>query len=253
MLDHLRFQEIERAIFKVRQDGNYGSKYLIKGEPFMIIDNAKMSNFIVNQREGGAVGRSTEATISTIRGVSFNIVNGSIMLNLFNSIFGQQKKDTNGLATIVGTRQLINEEEFKLDSTPVGDVLIYIIDKNGDNNRVAKDQYTVEGDVVRFIKPITYLISYVYEEEIEVSCSTKVKQIGADLILSLEMQCSAIDIITEQKVNVLIKFDKVSVSTDLNIDFNNSGRASNSVVYVQGLVEDGQAQVNKELFTIEVV
>ena len=60
MLDRLRFQEVEKAIFRVREDGRYGDKCLKKGEPFMVIDNASISSFVVGERDKNIVGRSTE-------------------------------------------------------------------------------------------------------------------------------------------------------------------------------------------------
>lgn len=62
-----------------------------KGEPFMVIDNASISSFVVGERDKNIVGRSTEAGTSTIKHVSFSLMNGSMMLNLFNSIFGETK------------------------------------------------------------------------------------------------------------------------------------------------------------------
>lgn len=62
-----------------------------KGEPFMVIDNASISSFLVGERDKNIVGRSTEAGTSTIKHVSFSLMNGSMMLNLFNSIFGETK------------------------------------------------------------------------------------------------------------------------------------------------------------------
>ena len=91
MLDRLRFQEIEKAIFKVRESGTYGNRYLCSNEPFLIIDNASISNFSVGERDKNAVGRSTEASTATIKNVQFNLSNGQIMLNLFNTIFGDTK------------------------------------------------------------------------------------------------------------------------------------------------------------------
>ena len=61
------------------------------------------------------------------------------------------------------------------------------------------------------------------------------------------------DILTEEKINVIIRFDKVSVGTNLYISFNNSEKGSGSIIYVQGLAEDNQNAVNKEIFTIEVI
>ena len=67
------------------------------------------------------------------------------------------------------------------------------------------------------------------------------------------MQCIALDVITEEKIRVLLKFDKVSISTDLSISFNNSGAASKSIVYVQALLEENQSKVNKEIFDMIIL
>ena len=50
-----------------------------------------------------------------------------------------------------------------------------------------------------------------------------------------------------------MKFDKVSVGTNLSISFNNSGRSSESMIYVRALPEDNQNDVNKAIFSIEVM
>lgn len=36
------------------------------------------------------------------------------------------------------------------------------------------------------------------------------------------MQCQAMDILTEEKMNIIIRFNKVSVGTNFYIGFNNS-------------------------------
>lgn len=253
MLDNLRFQEIEKAIFRVREDGLYGTKFLKKGEPFMIIDNASISNFSVSQRDKNFIGRSTEAGTSTIRNVTFSLANGSLMLNLFNSIFGKSRKDARTTATVNDTAALIETDTFNLPSQPVGEVMLYLTDDYGVLTKIATDQYSIEGQRVTFIKPINRVITYVYEEEVTSSVLTSIRQLGTELVLSLEMQCQAMDILTEEKINVIIRFDKVSVGTNLYISFNNSEKGSGSIIYVQGLAEDNQNAVNKEIFTIEVI
>mgnify|MGYP003538786880 CR=1 FL=1 len=226
MLDRLRFQEVEKAIFRVREDGRYGDKCLKKGEPFMVIDNASISSFVVGERDKNIVGRSTEAGTSTIKHVSFSLMNGSMMLNLFNSI---------------------------LPSKPMGEVLLYLTDDYGNLTKVAKDQFEVVEDEIHLIKKVNHLFTYLYEEENEAKSLTSIKQLGAEVIMSLEMQCQAMDILTEEKMNIIIRFNKVSVGTNFYIGFNNSEKAYGSTVYVQGLADDNQNGVNKEIFTIEVM
>lgn len=253
MLDRLRFQEVEKAIFRVREDGRYGDKYLKRGEPFMVIDNASISSFVVGERDKNIVGRSTEAGTSTIKHVSFSLMNGSMMLNLFNSIFGETKTNQKTKATITDTVLMNNQDIIKLPSKPMGEVLLYLTDDYGNLTKVAKDQFEVVEDEIHLIKKVKHLFTYLYEEENEAKSLTSIKQLGAEVIMSLEMQCQAMDILTEEKMNIIIRFNKVSVGTNFYIGFNNSEKAYGSTVYVQGLADDNQNGVNKEIFTIEVM
>mgnify|MGYP004633103889 CR=1 FL=1 len=253
MLDRLRFQEIEKAIFRVREEGKYGDKYLLKGEPFMIIDNASLSNFTVGQRDKNIIGRSTEAATSTVRNITFTLMNGSMMLNLFNSIFGRTKHNQNTTVSITDSILINDSNSFELPSEPIGEVLLYLTDDYGNLTRINKNQYAIDGKKITFIKNISQLITYVYEEALEVSSSTSIRQLGTEVIMSLELQCKAMDIQSEEKMDIIIRFDKVSVGTNFYISFNNSERASGSAVYVQVLADDNQNDVNKEIFTIEVV
>lgn len=253
MLDRLRFQEVEKAIFRVREDGRYGDKCLKGGEPFMVIDNASISSFVVGERDKNIVGRSTEAGTSTIKHVSFSLMNGSMMLNLFNSIFGETKTNQKTKATITDTVLMNDQDIIKLPSKPMGEVLLYLTDDYGNLTKVAKDQFEVVEDEIHLIKKVNHLFTYLYEEENEAKSLTSIRQLGAEVIMSLEMQCQAMDILTEEKMNVIIRFNKVSVGTNFYIGFNNSEKAYGSTVYVQGLADDNQNGVNKEIFTIEVM
>lgn len=152
MLDRLRFQEVEKAIFRVREDGRYGDKCLKKGEPFMVIDNASISSFVVGERDKNIVGRSTEAGTSTIKHVSFSLMNGSMMLNLFNSIFGETKTNQKTKATITDTVLTNDQDIIKLPSKPMGEVLLYLTDDYGNLTKVAKDQFEVVEDEIHLIK-----------------------------------------------------------------------------------------------------
>ena len=67
------------------------------------------------------------------------------------------------------------------------------------------------------------------------------------------MQCTAMDIITEEKFGVLLKFPKVVVGADLMIGFNDSSATSGSILYVMALPEEVQGVVNKSIFTIDVM
>ena len=253
MLDRLRFQEVEKAIFRVREDGRYGEKCLKKGEPFMVIDNAPISSFVVGERDKNIVGRSTEAGTSTIKHVSFSLMNGSMMLNLFNSIFGETKAKQKTKATITDTVLTNDQDIIKLPSKPIGEVLLYLTDDYGNLTKVANDQFEVVEDEIHLIKKVNHLFTYLYEEENEAKSLTSIKQLGAEVIMSLEMQCQAMDILTEEKMNIIIRFNKVSVGTNFYIGFNNSEKAYGSTIYVQGLADDNQNGVNKEIFTIEVI
>ena len=219
----------------------------------MVIDNASISNFVVGERDKNIVGRSTEAGTSTIKHVSFSLMNGSMMLNLFNSIFGETKTNQKTKATITDTVLMNDQDIIKLPSKPMGEVLLYLTDDYGNLTKVAKDQFEVVEDEIHLIKKVSHLFTYLYEEENEAKSLTSIKQLGAEVIMSLEMQCQAMDILTEEKMNIIIRFNKVSVGTNFYIGFNNSEKAYGSTVYVQGLADDNQNGVNKEIFTIEVM
>lgn len=219
----------------------------------MVIDNASISNFVVGERDKNIVGRSTEAGTSTIKHVSFSLMNGSMMLNLFNSIFGETKTNQKTKATITDTVLMNDQDIIKLPSKPMGEVLLYLTDDYGNLTKVAKDQFEVVEDEIHLIKKVNHLFTYLYEEENEAKSLTSIKQLGAEVIMSLEMQCQAMDILTEEKMNIIIRFNKVSVGTNFYIGFNNSEKAYGSTVYVQGLADDNQNGVNKEIFTIEVM
>ena len=253
MLDRLRFQEVEKAIFRTREERKYSDRCLLKNEPILIIDNAKLSDFNVRDRGLTFKGRSVEGTTSVINGVTFTLSNGQIMLDLFNTIYGTVKNNQSTAFTINETVMLNNEDVIELPSIPTGEVLLYLTDDYGNSTRIASSQYSIEGNKITFIKPITQLITYIYEEEATSKISSYIGQIGEDIICSLEMQCLAMDIQTEETIRVLMKFHKASISTDLKIDFNNSTKASGSAVYVNAIPEDTQGKVNKEIFSIEVI
>lgn len=219
----------------------------------MVIDNASISSFVVGERDKNIVGRSTEAGTSTIKHVSFSLMNGSMMLNLFNSIFGETKINQKTKATITDTVLMNDQDIIKLPSKPIGEVLLYLTDDYGNLTKVAKDQFEVVEDEIHLIKKVSHLFTYLYEEENEAKSLTSIKQLGAEVIMSLEMQCQAMDILTEEKMNIIIRFNKVSVGTNFYIGFNNSEKAYGSTIYVQGLADDNQNGVNKEIFTIEVM
>lgn len=254
MLDRLRFQEIEKAIFKVREDGNYGNKHYCKGEPFLVIDNASMSNFNILENSKPVVGRSTEGNTTMIEGVNFNLSNGQILLNLFNTIHGDVQHRTQSFGTVIGVSSLIDNDEIILPSAPIGDVVLYLTDEYGDLQKIAKTHIiSIEENKITLNKKVTKDITYVYEEQVDINTLASIGQLGKELILSLELQCKAMDILTEEHFNIFMKFPKVVVGTELGINFNNSNKASGSVIYVQALPEDLQGKVNKTIFEIEVL
>lgn len=253
MLDRLRFQEIEKAIFKAREDRKYGDRYVLKGEPILIIDNAEMSRFLINERIKHMVGRSEEATTATIRNVTFDISDGKIMFDLFSTIFGETKNSQPTTFTINETILLNEEQAFNLPSVPAGKVLLYLTDDYGHLTRIAESQYNVEDKQVVLVKPVSELITYVYEEAVIDKVHTSIKQLGEDIVCSLELQCIAMDVLTEEKMRILMKFNKVSVGANASIRFNDSTGAFGTTISIQGLPEDNQNSVNKEIFTLEVI
>lgn len=253
MLDRIRFQEIQRAIFRTREEREYAGRRLCKNEPFLIIDDAIMSSLNIRSRSIVSTGRSTEASDAIIRDINFALTNGQVMLDLFNAIYGEVKHSQSTTFTKTGTEILNNEDTFELPSIPKGEVMLYLTDDYGELIKIAPSQYTVEDNVVTFIKTITQVITYTYEEEVISKVSSTIGQLGEDIIGTLEMQCTALDIITEEKIDIILRFDKVSISTSLTIDFNNSSRTSSSTIYVHALPVELQNKVNKDIMTIEIV
>ncbi len=253
MLDRLRFQEMEKAVFKARENMKYGNRCVEKDEPILIIDNAQLSEFIVGSEVITNTGRSTISETANVRSIDFTLSNGQISLNLFNNIFGRTSFGKESVFTINKTILLNNSDNFLLPELPTGDVLLYLTDDYGNLTKIAKDQYSIEEQKVIFIKEVSHLITYVFQTKKKNLSRTDIKQLGTHLITSLEMQCTALDTLTEEKLAVLIKFDKVSVGVGLDITFNTSKNTSQSLISVSALVEDGQSEVNKDLFTIEVM
>ena len=253
MLDNLRFQECEKAIFRARENMQYGNRCVSKGEPLLIVDNAAMSRFIANQRNKNAVGRSIEASTNTIRNLSFDLSNGQIMFNMLSAVYGDTKLAQPTTFTINECVELEDSDTFELPSDPYGEVILYLTDDYGHLNKIAKDQYNIDGRTVTFIKAITRLITYTYEEAVTSEISTYIRQLGARVIASLEMQCIVLDVLTEEKKRVLMKFDKVAMGTNLSIRFNDSDLAGSSTIFVEVVPEDNQNAVNKTLFSIEVI
>lgn len=253
MLNRLRFQELERAIFKVRVPGCYNGIKYQKGEPFLVIDDATMSNFSINQRTFTSTGRSTEANTSTIESVTFELTNGQVMLGVFGDIFGKGNTPSTATYTRSGTEVLNGTNVLLLPSVPSGNLVLYFTNPYGKLAKIANDQYSVEGDTVSFVNDINKTITYSYDEEFTSQMSTSIGQLGQELILSLELQCTAMDIITEEKFGVLLKFPKVVVGADLMIGFNDSSATSGSILYVMALPEEVQGVINKSIFTIDVM
>lgn len=268
MLDRIRFQEIERAIFKMREERPYGGRRIAKGEPFLIIDNAAISDFTVNKRSIVATGRSTEATTSIIKGVTFSLTNGQVMMDLFNAVFGNVECSQSTTFTVTGQVDPI-ENTIELPSIPDGELFLYKLNEYGGLCKIPQERYTyIDSDGKRRIKfsdtPSAYIVEflegnytdkiiYIYEEKTDNVKRSTIGQIGEDIIGTLEMQCIAYDIYTERQMRILIKFDKVSLTTSLKISFNNSGKATDSIISVHALVPEMQNKVNKDIMTIELL
>lgn len=269
MLDRIRIQEIERAIFKMREERPYGGRRIAKGEPFLVIDNAAISDFTVNKRSIVATGRSTEATTSIIKGVTFSLTNGQVMMDLFNAVFGNVECSQSTTFTVTG-QTVAENNEIELPSIPDGELFLYTKNEFGGLKKIPQEKYTYKdtngetkvkfgdnygGYYIEFLDEI-YLdkdIIYMYEERVDNVKRSTIGQIGEDIIGTLEMQCIAYDIYTERQMRILIKFDKVSLTTSLKISFNNSGKATDSIISVHALVPEMQNKVNKDIMTIELL
>lgn len=270
MLDRIRIQEIERAIFKMREERPYGGRRISKNEPFLIIDDAAISDFNINKRTIQAVGRTTEATTSIIKGITFNLNNGKVMMDLFNAVFGNIECSQSTTFTVTGDYHTGESNELELPSIPAGNLFLYIKTPMGNLKKIPQEDYTYKdeegkakisfngnsgGYYIEFLKP-DYKnsdIVYMYDEKVDNVKRSTIGQIGEDIIGTLEMQCIAYDIYEEKKMRILIKFDKVSVSTSMRISFNNSAKATDTIISVHALVPEMQNKVDKDIMTIELL
>lgn len=273
MLDRIRIQEVEKAIFRMREERPYGGRRIAKNEPFLIVDKAAVSDFNVVKRSIAEVGRSTEATGAIIKGITFNLTNGQVMMDLFNAIFGNISSSQSTTFTVTGDYDMGDSNELVLPTQPDGQVFLYLYTDNG-LKKICENQYEFKGNeeqkrtielksgigeyggyYIEF-KNEDYknkIIKYIYDERVNNVTRSSIGQIGEDIIGTLEMQCIAYDIYKEEQMRILIKFEKVSVSTSLRISFNNSEKATSSIISVHALVPELQNGINKKIMTIELL
>lgn len=273
MLDRIRIQEVEKAIFRMREERPYGGRRIAKNEPFLIVDKAAVSDFNVVKRSIAEVGRSTEATGAIIKGITFNLTNGQVMMDLFNAIFGNISSSQSTTFTVTGDYDMGDSNELVLPTQPDGQIFLYLYTDNG-LKKICENQYEFKGDedqkrtielksgiggyggcYIEF-KNEDYrnkTIKYIYDERVNNITRSSIGQIGEDIIGTLEMQCIAYDIYKEEQMRILIKFEKVSVSTSLRISFNNSEKATSSIISVHALVPELQNGINKKIMTIELL
>lgn len=273
MLDRIRIQEVEKAIFRMREERPYGGRRIAKNEPFLIVDKAAVSDFNVVKRSIAEVGRSTEATGAIIKGITFNLTNGQVMMDLFNAIFGNISSSQSTTFTVTGDYDMGDSNELVLPTQPDGQIFLYLYTDNG-LKKICENQYEFKGDedqkrtielksgigeyggyYIEF-KNEDYrnkTIKYIYDERVNNVTRSSIGQIGEDIIGTLEMQCIAYDIYKEEQMRILIKFEKVSVSTSLRISFNNSEKATSSIISVHALVPELQNGINKKIMTIELL
>ena len=273
MLDRIRIQEVEKAIFRMREERPYGGRRIAKNEPFLIVDKAAVSDFNVVKRSIAEVGRSTEATGAIIKGITFNLTNGQVMMDLFNAIFGNISSSQSTTFTVTGDYDMGDSNELVLPTQPDGQIFLYLYTDNG-LKKICENQYEFKGneDQKRTIELKSGIgeysgyyiefknedyknktIKYIYDERINNVTRSSIGQIGEDIIGTLEMQCIAYDIYKEEQMRILIKFEKVSVSTSLRISFNNSEKATSSIISVHALVPELQNGINKKIMTIELL
>lgn len=273
MLDRIRIQEVEKAIFRMREERPYGGRRIAKNEPFLIVDKAAVSDFNVVKRSIVEVGRSTEATGAIIKGITFNLTNGQVMMDLFNAIFGNISSSQSTTFTVTGDYDMGDSNELVLPTQPDGQVFLYLYTDNG-LKKICENQYEFKGneDQKRTIELKSGIgeyggyyiefknedyrnktIKYIYDERVNNVTRSSIGQIGEDIIGTLEMQCIAYDIYKEEQMRILIKFEKVSVSTSLRISFNNSEKATSSIISVHALVPELQNGINKKIMTIELL
>ena len=273
MLDRIRIQEVEKAIFRMREERPYGGRRIAKNEPFLIVDKAAVSDFNVVKRSIAEVGRSTEATGAIIKGITFNLTNGQVMMDLFNAIFGNISSSQSTTFTVTGDYDMGDSNELVLPTQPDGQIFLYLYTDNG-LKKICENQYEFKGneDQKRTIELKSGIgeyggyyiefknedyknktIKYIYDERVNNVTRSSIGQICEDIIGTLEMQCIAYDIYKEEQMRILIKFEKVSVSTSLRISFNNSEKATSSIISVHALVPELQNGINKKIMTIELL
>ena len=257
----------------MREERPYGGRRIAKNEPFLIVDKAAVSDFNVVKRSIAEVGRSTEATGAIIKGITFNLTNGQVMMDLFNAIFGNISSSQSTTFTVTGDYDMGDSNELVLPTQPDGQVFLYLYTDNG-LKKICENQYEFKGneDQKRTIELKNGIggyggyyiefknedyrnktIKYIYDERVNNVTRSSIGQIGEDIIGTLEMQCIAYDIYKEEQMRILIKFEKVSVSTSLRISFNNSEKATSSIISVHALVPELQNGINKKIMTIELL
>lgn len=255
MLDRLRFQEVKKAIFRVKNDTVLNGKQYHKGQPFLVVDNATVSSFVVHTNVQKAIDRGFAGGTGTIRSITFDLIEGRILLNVFGSLFGTTEKDAITYRTEMVNVTLDDDDIIVLPSFPADEkVIIYKYDYNGSSTLLRGDQYSLNGDTITLISKYTGDLLITYKEEASAFYRTTINQIGENMILDLEMQCTAFDIISGDKFDVLMTFKNVNTSVDFRIVFNKSDSPSMSTVHCEVLPEQlVEKGINKVLFDIAIL
>lgn len=255
MLERLRFQEIQKAIFRVKDDIVLNGKKFKKGQPFLVVDNATMSKFVVHMNSKSATDRGYIGGTDIIKGITFDLIEGHVLLNVFGSVFGNTKKQAIAPRTEMINVSLVDDDRIELPVTPIdGTLLIYKNTIDGTSMLLSDSQYTLEDNVITLITKFTGELLITYKENIEAMTQTGVYQIGQNMVLELELQCKALDIISGDQHEILMRFANVNTGVNFNILFNNSGDVSFSTIHCEVMPESAaQTGINKPLFEIDVL
>lgn len=253
MLERLRFQEIKSVIFKAPEDIVINRKQFKKGQPVLIIDEPSLSGFKISDFQKTATGRGYETSTGVINSVDFSIVDGYVLYNLWNMVYGTVDRNKD---TVVSRKVFIDLNyddtiEFEED---INNVFVYMVDDHNIANGVLRsDQYTIENNTIKLIGPFTGTLCIVYETPVKAKEICNANQLGENLVLDLDVLAEALDPISGEHMDIVMRFPSVNVTTDLGIKFNSNDTISYSRIDCKILPEKSKRGINKDLFQIIVL
>jgi hypothetical protein len=251
MLERIRFQNIDMIVLKARDKYQIGERCYQKGQPILIIDNPAISSFNVYKNDSEPQSRGAEALTSVINRVEFEIVDGQIHYELWNSMFSE--KVSSNIIQKFKRKNLKLESIDEIDfEEEIKGMFIYKAGLNGsDTTMVGVDEYLIDDSKVIFQFPITGDYWFLYYVEKEVSDIRRVKQVSDNMIASLEVQGEALDMATGEKRRIILIFPKVSVNVDLGIRFG-ADSADFTAIKCVAMPELSASGISKDIFYMVV-